>query len=141
MSTQLTKHWSLFKNTSNQSNKNLIVTSDDTVAILLSRMTTQPTVPADLSYTPDDRAVELFREYLRIKSVHPKPDYDGTNAFLKRIADELQLPYKITEMVTGKPIFLMKWEGDKINTVSHCDLFISLLNPLISCLANKNSIR
>ncbi len=57
------------------------------------------------------REVTLFREYLRIKSVHPNPDYDGTNAFLKRMAGELGLPCRIVEMVEGKPIFLMEWKG------------------------------
>ena len=28
-------------------------------------------------------AVTKFRDYLRIKSVQPDPDYDGTNEFLK----------------------------------------------------------
>ena len=56
-------------------------------------------------------AVTLFREYLRIKSVHPDPDYDSCVAFLTRMANELELPYRVVEMVKGKPIFLMTWEG------------------------------
>lgn len=28
-------------------------------------------------------SVSLFREYLRIKSVQPDPDYNGTNKFLE----------------------------------------------------------
>ena len=56
-------------------------------------------------------AVTLFREYLRIKSVHPDPDYDSCVTFLTRMADELELPYRVVEMVKGKPIFLMTWEG------------------------------
>ena len=56
-------------------------------------------------------AVALFREYLRIKSVQPEPDYDSCVAFLTRMANELELPYRVVEMVKGKPIFLMTWEG------------------------------
>jgi len=44
-------------------------------------------------------AVTLFREYLRIKSVHPEPDYDGCLVFLRKQADRLGLPHKTTEMV------------------------------------------
>jgi len=55
--------------------------------------------------------VALFREYLRIKSVQPEPDYDSCVAFLTRMANELELPYRVVEMVKGKPIFLMTWEG------------------------------
>ena len=61
--------------------------------------------------TEEHPAVTLFREYLRIKSVQPDPDYDSCVAFLKRMADELELPYRVVEMVKGKPIFLMTWEG------------------------------
>ena len=57
------------------------------------------------------REVTLFRDYLRIKTVQPNPDYEASNAFLKNIANELDLPYVIEEMVPGKPIFVMTWEG------------------------------
>jgi len=53
----------------------------------------------------------LFREYLRIKSVQPDPDYDSCNEFLTRQAQRLGLDYHITEMVKGKPIFIMTWPG------------------------------
>ena len=56
--------------------------------------------------TEEHPAVTLFREYLRIKSVQPDPDYDSCVAFLKRMADELELPYRVVEMVKGKPILL-----------------------------------
>ena len=51
------------------------------------------------------------REYLRIKSVQPDPDYDSCNEFLTRQAHRLGLDYHITEMVKGKPIFIMTWPG------------------------------
>ncbi len=31
----------------------------------------------------EHQSVSLFREYLRIKSVQPDPDYNGTNKFLE----------------------------------------------------------
>ena len=59
----------------------------------------------------EDPAVTLFRDYLRIKSVQPDPDYDSCNVFLKKQAERLGLDYHITEMVKGKPIFVMTWPG------------------------------
>ncbi|KAL4239493.1 adenylate cyclase [Mactra antiquata] len=62
--------------------------------------------------TQEDRAVTRFREYLRIKTVHPNPDYDSAMAFLKKIAEELDLPYKILAMVPNKDIFILTLEGE-----------------------------
>ena len=59
----------------------------------------------------EDPAVTLFRDYLRIKSVQPDPDYDSCMTFLKKQADRLGLDHHITEMVKGKPIFIMTWLG------------------------------
>ena len=70
--------------------------------------------PSAKKSRPDEdeaREVTLFREYLRIKSVHPEPDYPACNRFLERLADELGLPYYVKEMVPGKPVFIMTWEG------------------------------
>lgn len=60
----------------------------------------------------------LFREYLRIKSVQPDPDYDSCIEFLKRQAARLELDYHVTEMVKGKPIFIMTWPGTEPNLPS-----------------------
>ena len=59
----------------------------------------------------EDPAVTLFRDYLRIKTVHPDPDYENCMIFLKKQADRLGLKHSITEMVKGKPIFIMTWRG------------------------------
>lgn len=56
-------------------------------------------------------AVTLFRDYLRIKSVQPDPDYPACIEFLKKQSDRLGLEYHVTEMVPGKPIFIMTWPG------------------------------
>ncbi|XP_022100151.1 aminoacylase-1-like isoform X3 [Acanthaster planci] len=59
----------------------------------------------------EDQAVSNFREYLRIKTVHPEPDYAGALLFLQRMATELGLPYEIVEVHPGKDVFIMTWEG------------------------------
>ena len=61
--------------------------------------------------TEENPAVTLFREYLRIKSVQPDPDYDSCMTFLKKQAQRLGLDYHVTEMVKGKPILIMTWLG------------------------------
>ena len=48
-------------------------------------------------------SVTLFREYLRIKTVHPTPDYYGAAAFLKSAAEKKGLKYQTHECVAGKP--------------------------------------
>lgn len=50
----------------------------------------------------EHESVTLFREYLRIKTVQPNPDYKSCNAFLARQAEAIGLPYYVTEMVPGK---------------------------------------
>ncbi|TRZ01132.1 hypothetical protein DNTS_007855 [Danionella cerebrum] len=45
----------------------------------------------------EEPSVTLFREYLRLKTVHPEPDYDAALSFLGRMAKELDLPMKRVE--------------------------------------------
>ncbi|XP_066285183.1 aminoacylase-1-like [Branchiostoma lanceolatum] len=59
----------------------------------------------------EDPAVTKFRDYLRIRTVHPDPDYAGAVVFLQQYADELGLPWKVIEVHPGKPVVLMTWEG------------------------------
>jgi len=59
----------------------------------------------------ENPSTTLFREYIRIKTVQPDPDYPKCMEFLKEQAKSLDLPYKITECVAGKPIFVMSWVG------------------------------
>ncbi|KAF9896901.1 adenylate cyclase, partial [Lobosporangium transversale] len=42
-------------------------------------------------------AVTRFREYLRIKTMQPTPDYAGSTAFLIRQAEEIGIPYHVVE--------------------------------------------
>uniref|UniRef100_A0A4W6DLR0 N-acyl-aliphatic-L-amino acid amidohydrolase n=1 Tax=Lates calcarifer TaxID=8187 RepID=A0A4W6DLR0_LATCA len=58
-----------------------------------------------------DPSVSLFRDYLRLKTVHPEPDYDAALRFLDRIAEELQLPMKKIEVCPGRVVSIMTWEG------------------------------
>lgn len=57
--------------------------------------------PASANHTDDANehiAVTRFREYLRIKTVQPNPDYVGSTAFLIRQAEEIGMPYKVVEV-------------------------------------------
>uniref|UniRef100_A0A3P8UJE9 N-acyl-aliphatic-L-amino acid amidohydrolase n=1 Tax=Cynoglossus semilaevis TaxID=244447 RepID=A0A3P8UJE9_CYNSE len=58
----------------------------------------------------EDPSVSLFRDYLRLKTVHPQPDYSAVK-FLERIAAELGLPLKKIEVCPGKVVSIMTWEG------------------------------
>jgi len=53
----------------------------------------------------------LFREYVRIRSVQPDPDYDSCIKFLAAQAEILDLPYKVIDCSPGNPMLLMTWEG------------------------------
>ena len=58
-------------------------------------------------------SVTRFREYLRIKTVQPNPDYHGCTNFLKRYAEELGLEFRVIECVAGKPIVIMTLLGSQ----------------------------
>uniref|UniRef100_A0A665THG6 N-acyl-aliphatic-L-amino acid amidohydrolase n=1 Tax=Echeneis naucrates TaxID=173247 RepID=A0A665THG6_ECHNA len=70
--------------------------------------------------------MSLFRDYLRLRTVHPDPDYDGALRFLDRIAEELELPMKKIEVCftylptcvhvvrtvwPDRVVSIMTWEG------------------------------
>lgn len=61
----------------------------------------------------EDPSVTVFREYLRIKTVQPNPDYDGAVLFLERIAKELDLAYKcVKNAESGKVVaVVITWKG------------------------------
>ncbi|KAL1922898.1 uncharacterized protein VTP21DRAFT_9274 [Calcarisporiella thermophila] len=56
-------------------------------------------------------AVKRFREYLRIRTDHPSPDYAACTCFLKQWAADLGLQARSFELAAGKPIVLLTWEG------------------------------
>ncbi|EFJ33193.1 hypothetical protein SELMODRAFT_406809 [Selaginella moellendorffii] len=59
----------------------------------------------------DAAALDRFKRYLQIPSVHPNPDYSATTDFLLAIAGELGLASRVLEFVPGKPVLLFTWQG------------------------------
>jgi aminoacylase len=52
-------------------------------------------------------AVTRFREYLRIDTRQPTPDYAGSTEFLIRQAKEIDMPYRVVEVIVlHHPFFL-----------------------------------
>lgn len=60
----------------------------------------------------ENPAVTRFREFLRIKTVQPQPDYAKCTEFLSNQAKELGLKFEEIELVKGKPIVLLTWAGN-----------------------------
>ncbi|XP_033222115.1 aminoacylase-1-like isoform X2 [Belonocnema kinseyi] len=59
----------------------------------------------------NELALNNFREYLRIPSVHPNVNYDKCVIFLKNQAQSLNLPISIYEVRPKKPVVVITWEG------------------------------
>ncbi|KAJ7369594.1 adenylate cyclase [Desmophyllum pertusum] len=60
----------------------------------------------------EDPSVTLFREYLRIKTVQPDPDYESAIIFLEKIAQDLDLPCKRVKGSSGDTVaVVITWEG------------------------------
>ncbi|PVU85048.1 hypothetical protein BB559_007233 [Furculomyces boomerangus] len=59
----------------------------------------------------EPESVKRFREYLRIKTVHPKPEYWECADFLVAQAKEIGVEHQIIEPVKGKPIVVLKLAG------------------------------
>ncbi|KAK4878822.1 hypothetical protein RN001_011328 [Aquatica leii] len=66
----------------------------------------------------DALAVENFREYLRIPSVHPNISYDASVAFLRKLAKDIGLQFKVYEHFPGKPVVVISWIGQEPNLPS-----------------------
>ncbi|KAG0273628.1 adenylate cyclase [Linnemannia exigua] len=62
--------------------------------------------------TNEHPAVTRFREYLRIDTRQPTPDYAGSTEFLIGQAKEIGMPYRVVECVKGKPTVIMTFEGE-----------------------------
>jgi len=54
-------------------------------------------------------AIERFRRYLQIKTVHPTPDYLAAARFLKSEASRIGLIYTEYFIADKKPIVVLKW--------------------------------
>lgn len=59
----------------------------------------------------EDPAVTLFRQYLRLKTVQPEPDYEAAIVFLRRIIEEIGLEHKTIAPDAKKPILIATWIG------------------------------
>ncbi|OLY81847.1 Aminoacylase-1 [Smittium mucronatum] len=60
---------------------------------------------------PEPISVTRFRQYLKINTMHPEPDYYKCAEFLVDQAKEIGLESSIVECVKGKPIVIMKLLG------------------------------
>ncbi|XP_016941818.2 aminoacylase-1 [Drosophila suzukii] len=59
-----------------------------------------------------NKEIDYFREYLRIPSVHPNPNYAPCVEFLKRQAKDLDLPIKVYYPFDKQnPVVVLTWEG------------------------------
>ncbi|XP_054990346.1 aminoacylase-1 [Sorex araneus] len=56
-------------------------------------------------------SVTLFRQYLRIRTVHPEPDYAGAVAFLEEQAHQLGLGCQKVEVAPGRVVTVLTWPG------------------------------
>ncbi|PVU88316.1 hypothetical protein BB560_006381 [Smittium megazygosporum] len=61
------------------------------------------------SQEPD--CVKRFREFVRIKTVHPVPDYESSTKFLLKQAEEIGLTSQVVEAVKGKPVVILGLPG------------------------------
>ena len=64
-----------------------------------------------LTMTEENPSTKVFRDYIRIPSVQPDPDYYEAVEFLVNQAKSLGLPYNTHECCPGKPILIITWEG------------------------------
>ncbi|KAL6661140.1 hypothetical protein ACP70R_000524 [Stipagrostis hirtigluma subsp. patula] len=66
---------------------------------------------AATSASSDAEAISRFREYLRIDTAQPAPDYAAAVAFLREQAAAAGLEARTLELVAGKPLLLLRWPG------------------------------
>jgi len=72
-------------------------------------------------------AVDSFRAYLRIKTVHPTPDYAPVGPFLASYAARGGFEFQELTLVPGHPVFIVTWAGadpaaPSIVLLSHMDV-------------------
>ncbi|VDL77348.1 unnamed protein product [Nippostrongylus brasiliensis] len=61
----------------------------------------------------EDIAVTKFREYLRVNTEQPNPDYAACEQFLFNLADELGIQRRSVETAPGKPFIIMTIPGSR----------------------------
>uniref|UniRef100_A0A8V5GB93 N-acyl-aliphatic-L-amino acid amidohydrolase n=1 Tax=Melopsittacus undulatus TaxID=13146 RepID=A0A8V5GB93_MELUD len=74
-----------------------------------------PRKPGKSTGGSEDPSVTLFREYLRINTVHPKPDYDAAIQFLEHIGTDLGLTCQKVEVCQGRVVLVLTWQGTNPN--------------------------
>ena len=60
---------------------------------------------------PDDADVDLFKAFLRINTMHPKPDLASCVTWLLSVAESLKLSSQVLSMVPGLPIVVLSRVG------------------------------
>ncbi|KAJ7564957.1 hypothetical protein O6H91_02G041200 [Diphasiastrum complanatum] len=65
----------------------------------------------DASVDADNAAVERFRSYLVIPSVHPNPNYAPAVEFLLSQAQDIGLDAQTFEFAENKPVLVLTWKG------------------------------
>lgn len=66
----------------------------------------------------ENEAVERFREYLKIPSVHPNINYEPCVEFILREANDLGLPVSVHYFSPKKPIVIITWHGNDLSLSS-----------------------
>ncbi|XP_017489178.1 PREDICTED: aminoacylase-1-like, partial [Rhagoletis zephyria] len=67
-----------------------------------------------MSSWKNDKEIEIFREYLRIPSVHPDIDYAPVVEFLRKQAADLELPIEVYQPGSpSKPAVVITWVGEQ----------------------------
>jgi aminoacylase len=61
----------------------------------------------------EDILVSRFREYIRINTMQPNPDYKAAEEFLQKYGEELELEFSRYECVSGKPCIVLTWKGSE----------------------------
>ncbi|KAK6049346.1 hypothetical protein COOONC_13150 [Cooperia oncophora] len=91
----------------------------------------------------EDIAVTKFREYLRVNTEQPNPDYAACQNFLFNLADELGIERRAT--VPGKPFIIMTIPGTQpelksLMLYSHTDVVPTFKVSCLSLLHCENGI-
>ncbi|WJX10627.1 N-acyl-aliphatic-L-amino acid amidohydrolase [Trifolium repens] len=94
------------------------------IPFLLSTLTL---TPSSQSSSEESNIISRFQQYLQIKTDQPTPNYTQSTIFLTKQANSLSLQSQTIELVSGKPLVLIKWDGTNpelpsIMLYSHTDV-------------------
>ena len=77
----------------------------------LARLAVVALSVASAACKPDAAAVARFREYLRIRTEQPSPDYTAAALFLEAQGREIGLEVETIRYAQHKPLVLLTWQG------------------------------